>query len=80
LTQQVTLASGKKVSFNIVVPSLPGFLFSSAPAANWTVDDTGRVFNTLMTEVLGYPKYALHGTDWVRIFFLSADDETELSI
>ncbi|KAJ7262592.1 Alpha/Beta hydrolase protein [Mycena rebaudengoi] len=27
-------------------------------------DDTARIFNTLMTEVLGYPTYALHGTDW----------------
>ncbi|KAJ6480876.1 Alpha/Beta hydrolase protein [Mycena sanguinolenta] len=29
-----------------------------------TVDDTARIFNTLMTEVLGYSTYALHGTDW----------------
>ncbi|KAJ7301980.1 hypothetical protein DFH08DRAFT_978309 [Mycena albidolilacea] len=46
-------ASGKNVSFNVVVPSLPEFVFSSAPPANWTTDDTAKILNTLMTEVLG---------------------------
>ncbi|KAJ6594447.1 Alpha/Beta hydrolase protein [Mycena capillaripes] len=64
LTQSSRNASGKKVSYNVVVPSLPGFVFSSAPPANWTVDDTARIFNTLMTEVLGYSTYTIHGTDW----------------
>ncbi|KAJ7449091.1 Alpha/Beta hydrolase protein [Mycena galericulata] len=65
LTESCTSSTGRKVSYNVVVPSLPGFVFSSAPPnANWTVDDTARIFNTLMTEVLGYPTYALHGTDW----------------
>ncbi|KAF7322070.1 Alpha beta-hydrolase [Mycena kentingensis (nom. inval.)] len=53
------------VAFDVVVPSLPGFVFSSpAKTQNWTVSDTARVFNTLMTVVLGYEKYAVHGTDW----------------
>ncbi|KAJ6594431.1 Alpha/Beta hydrolase protein [Mycena capillaripes] len=64
LTHSSKSASGKKVSYNVVVPSLPGFVFSSAPPANWTVDDTARIFNTLMTEALGYSTYAVHGTDW----------------
>ncbi|KAJ7756418.1 Alpha/Beta hydrolase protein [Mycena maculata] len=55
---------GKSVSFDVIIPSLPGFTFSSAPPANWTLDDTARVFNTLMTEVLGYTTYAAFGTDW----------------
>ncbi|KAJ7671287.1 Alpha/Beta hydrolase protein [Mycena polygramma] len=63
LTQSASV-KGKNVSFNVVAPSLPGFVFSSAPPANWTVDDTARIFNTLMTEVLGYSTYTLHGTDW----------------
>jgi hypothetical protein len=65
LTESWTSASGKNVSYNVVVPSLPGFVFSSAPPANWTLDDTARIYNTLMTEVLGYSTYALHATDWV---------------
>ncbi|KAF7378395.1 Epoxide hydrolase domain protein [Mycena sanguinolenta] len=64
LTQPWTNPSGKSISYNVVVPSLPGFVFSSAPPANWTIDDTARIFNTLMTDVLGYSTYTLHGTDW----------------
>lgn len=62
LTQPASSSSGKPVSFNVVIPSLPGFAFSGSPPGNWTMDDTTRVFNTLMTEVLGYSTYAAHGT------------------
>ncbi|KAJ7453141.1 Alpha/Beta hydrolase protein [Mycena latifolia] len=64
LTQSWTSDTGKNVSYNVVVPSLPGFVFSSAAPANRTVDDTARIFNTLMTEVLGYSMFTVHGTDW----------------
>jgi pimeloyl-ACP methyl ester carboxylesterase len=56
-------------SFHVVIPSLPGFGFSTLPAQNateWTVQDTARVFNTLMVDVLGYSKYMLFGSDYVR--------------
>ncbi|KAJ7451846.1 Alpha/Beta hydrolase protein [Mycena galericulata] len=59
---------GKERVINVVVPSLPGFVFSSVPPLNWTTDDTARIYNTLMTEVLGYSMYAVHGTDWVCMF------------
>ncbi|KAJ7071931.1 Alpha/Beta hydrolase protein [Mycena amicta] len=53
------------VAYNVVVPSLPGFTFSSAPVTqNWTTADTARIFKTLMTDVLGYEKFVVHGTDW----------------
>ncbi|KAJ7879603.1 Alpha/Beta hydrolase protein [Mycena olivaceomarginata] len=77
LTQPSLNASGKNVSFNVVVPSLPGFIFSSAPPANWTTDDTARIFNTLMTEVLGYSAYAVHSTDWVG-GFIEADPNIQV--
>jgi hypothetical protein len=64
LTRSVTLLDGTTVSFDIIIPSLPGFAFSEAPPANWTVDDTARVMNSLMVDILGYDKYAVHGTDW----------------
>ncbi|KAK1749663.1 Alpha/Beta hydrolase protein [Echria macrotheca] len=64
LTSRNKTSAGKPVSFHVVVPSLPGFAFSSAPPANWTNKDTARVFNTLLTNVLGYEKFATHGTDW----------------
>ncbi|KAL3459479.1 alpha/beta-hydrolase [Aspergillus heterothallicus] len=65
LTKKATTAAGKKVSFNVIVPSLPGYAFSStAPPVDWTTSDTARVFNTLVTKVLGYKTYATFGTDW----------------
>jgi pimeloyl-ACP methyl ester carboxylesterase len=64
LTRSVTLLDGTTVSFDIIIPSLPGFAFSEAPPANWTVDNTARVMNSLMVDILGYDKYAVHGTDW----------------
>jgi pimeloyl-ACP methyl ester carboxylesterase len=70
LTQQAQTSTGRNVSFDVIVPSLPGFTFSSAPPANWTVDDTARIFNTLMVDVLGYKEYTTHGTDWVNFFLL----------
>ena len=52
-------------AFDVIVPSLPGFGFS-APLANrpdlnfWKIAD---LWHTLMTEVLGYDKYAAAGCD-----------------
>jgi pimeloyl-ACP methyl ester carboxylesterase len=61
-----TNANGTDYSrpFHVIIPSLPGFAFSDAAPANWTLRDTARIFNTLMTDILGYKTYAVHGTDW----------------
>ncbi|KUL83696.1 hypothetical protein ZTR_07477 [Talaromyces verruculosus] len=60
-----TCNSSCDVSFHVVIPSLPGFGFSSPPPnVDFTTEDTARVFNTLMTDVLGYRTYAVSGTDW----------------
>ncbi|KAJ5387418.1 alpha/beta-hydrolase [Penicillium cosmopolitanum] len=64
LTKEATTFTGKPVSFDVIIPSLPGFTFSSPPPLNWTITDTARIFNTLMVDVLGYNTYAIHGTDW----------------
>lgn len=64
LTKQATTATGKKVSFDVIVPSLPGFAFSSASPINWTISESARVINTLLTQVLHYDTYALFGTDF----------------
>lgn len=51
-------------AFSCIVPSLPGFTFSSAPQRRgWTVKDTARVFHTLMQR-LGYKKYVVQAGDW----------------
>ncbi|KAI9640842.1 hypothetical protein NHQ30_010683 [Ciborinia camelliae] len=64
LTTASSTSNRTSTSFHVVVPSLPGYAFSSAPPVNWTLSDTARVFNTLMTDVLGYETYAAHGTDF----------------
>ena len=51
-------------AFDLVIPSLPGFGFSSKPARPIGQRATARLFNILMTEVLGYPSYLAQGGDW----------------
>ncbi|KAK6432046.1 hypothetical protein LTR95_011789 [Oleoguttula sp. CCFEE 5521] len=64
LTSSAVTSTGKPISLHVIVPSLPGFAFSSKPPANWTVEDTARIQHTLMVDVLGYGQFAVHGTDW----------------
>ncbi|MBT3787903.1 MAG: epoxide hydrolase [Alphaproteobacteria bacterium] len=51
-------------AFDVVVPSLPGYGFSSSPAKPITPKAIARIFNDLMTRSLGYSKYATQGGDW----------------
>ncbi|HJT88138.1 MAG TPA: epoxide hydrolase, partial [Bryobacteraceae bacterium] len=52
-------------AFDVVVPSLPGFGFSSKPKGKPVgPPTTARLWNKLMTEVLGYPRYGAQGGDW----------------
>lgn len=50
---------------DVVVPSLPGFGFSQRPAeAGWGLDRMAHALHHLMTSVLGYRRYAVHGSDF----------------
>ncbi len=51
-------------AFDLVIPSIPGYGFSSKPKKPFGQRATARVFNTLMTEVLGYDQYLAQGGDW----------------
>jgi len=51
-------------AFDLVIPSLPGFGFSSKPKRPFGQRQTARLFNTLMTEVLGHRSYLAQGGDW----------------
>lgn len=51
-------------AFDLVIPSLPGFGFSSKPQRPFGQRGTARLFNALMTEVLGYQSYLAQGGDW----------------
>lgn len=51
-------------AFDVVIPSLPGFGFSSRPTeAGWGLERIGRAFDVLMKR-LGYTQYAAQGGDW----------------
>jgi microsomal epoxide hydrolase len=51
-------------AFDLVIPSLPGFGFSSKPARPVGPRATARLFDVLMTGVLGYRNYLAQGGDW----------------
>ena len=50
--------------FDVIAPSLPGFGFSGRPARPIGPRKMASVFNTLMTDVLGYDRYIAQGGDW----------------
>jgi microsomal epoxide hydrolase len=59
------LTAAGPVSFDVIVPSLPGFGFSPAPVGKPIGPRTVAIlWNKLMTDVLGYTKYAAQGGDW----------------
>ena len=51
-------------AFDVIVPSLPGFGFSGRPPRPIGPRKIAGLFNTLMTEVLGYDGYMAQGGDW----------------
>jgi pimeloyl-ACP methyl ester carboxylesterase len=65
LTDPAAHGGDARDSFDVVVPSLPGFGFSTpltAPGINfWR---TGDMWHTLMTKLLGYKKFAAQGGDF----------------
>jgi pimeloyl-ACP methyl ester carboxylesterase len=51
-------------AFTVVVPSLPGFGFSAAPPPGGLIPaKVAGLWHRLMTEGLGYPRFAAHGSD-----------------
>jgi len=54
----------KNFSFDIVVPSIPGFVFSDAPSIPFGPRKIASLYNILMTKVLGYKSYLSQGGDW----------------
>lgn len=50
--------------FHVVVPSLPGFAFSSSyRRGEWSTERVANTMHQLMTEVLGYSRYLTYGED-----------------
>lgn len=74
------MLSNSSQAFDIVVPSLPGFGFSSPAPNDWSTSDTATLFNTLMTQVLGYKSYAVHGTDWGSVVGFDMYDQFNTTV
>ncbi len=50
--------------FDVIVPSLPGYGWSSPPAEPITTRDMARLWQRLMVDGLGYRRYVAQGGDW----------------
>jgi pimeloyl-ACP methyl ester carboxylesterase len=63
LTDPVAHGGKAEDAFSVVVPSIPGFGFSTPLAGGrWTMAKVARTFDTLMRQ-LGYDSYGSHGSD-----------------
>ncbi|HEX8266810.1 MAG TPA: epoxide hydrolase [Pyrinomonadaceae bacterium] len=64
LTDPTAFGGRAEDAFDVVVPSLPGFGFSSRPTeAGWELERIGRAWDALMKR-LGYSRYVAQGGDW----------------
>lgn len=50
--------------FDLVIPSMPGYGFSSRPLTPIGPRRVARLWRTLMTEALGYRRFGAQGGDW----------------
>ena len=63
LTDPVAHGGRAEDAFHVVVPSMPGFGFSTPlVGADWTMARVARTYDTLMRR-LGYESYGTHGSD-----------------
>ncbi|HSF05013.1 MAG TPA: epoxide hydrolase [Methylomirabilota bacterium] len=65
LTDPARFGADPADAFTVVAPSLPGYAFSFRPdQPRFGVAEIAEAFATLMTDVLGYGRYAAQGGDW----------------
>jgi pimeloyl-ACP methyl ester carboxylesterase len=65
LTDPVAHGHSADDAFDLVIPSLPGFGYSSKPKGKPVgPPTTARLWHKLMTEVLGYQRFGAQGGDW----------------
>jgi pimeloyl-ACP methyl ester carboxylesterase len=64
LTDPTAFGGRAEDAFDVVIPSLPGYGFSSRPTeTGWGVERIGRAWDVLMKR-LGYTRYLAQGGDW----------------
>jgi microsomal epoxide hydrolase len=64
LTDPARYGGSPSDSFDVIVPSLPGFGFSDHPRRSLTTARTAELWARLMRDVLGYQRYAAAGGDF----------------
>ncbi len=65
LTDPASYGGSADDAFDVIIPSLPGFGFSSKPKSKPVGPvTTARLWHKLMREVLRYQKYGAQGGDW----------------
>jgi epoxide hydrolase len=65
LTDPALNGGSAEDSFDLVIPSLPGFGYSSKPKGTPIgPPTTARLWHKLMTQVLGYQTFGAQGGDW----------------
>ena len=65
LTDPTSYGGNSKDAFTIIAPSLPGYGFSQIHnSKRLGLNEVAEVFVKLMTEVLGFSKFAGQGGDW----------------
>jgi pimeloyl-ACP methyl ester carboxylesterase len=65
LTDPARFGADPADAFTVVAPSLPGYTFSFQPGQpRFGVVEIADLFATLMTDVLGYGRFAAQGGDW----------------
>ena len=65
LTDPVAFGGKAEDAFTVIAPSLPGYGLSFAPGQKrFSLPEIAACTNDLMTQVLGFSKYAVQGGDW----------------
>lgn len=65
LTDPARFGGDPRDAFTVVAPSLPGYAFSFRPnQPRFGIKAIADAFATLMTDVLGYRRFAAQGGDW----------------
>ena len=65
LTDPARFGGDEADSFTVVAPSLPGYTLSFEPnQRRFSVEQIADCFAALMTDVLGYGRFAAQGGDW----------------
>ena len=65
LTDPARFGGDPADAFTVVAPSLPGYTFSFRPnQPRFNIAQIADIFTVLMSDVLGYQRFAAHGGDW----------------